>query len=414
MASLVKNIYFVSIISKLIIVGVSFISSIIVNRYLGPDLKGQYAYIFNWVAMISLILNLGIGQSYTFFKRSMKETVKQDFINIYFFQLYVYLLITAIINVFYNDLFLNVILMLGILTQFNSQIGFMALILNINKRNLLTIFISIFYILFLSVVFLCTKTNLNYIIIAYVIKIILDNTLIIVQNKIIPNSFLINKQLLKKVLVFSFFPLITSLLITFNYNIDMIILKRFVSYNEIGIYSVGVGLAGMLWIIPDAFKEVLFNKTSRSDAIIDIKFSIKFNIYLCLIVIIGFIIIGRKFIYIIYGKEFIDSYSVSVLLLIGSIPMVFFKMINTLYISIGKQKLAFYILLVSFLVNIAANFVFIPLMGIEGSAIASIFSYSICGFIFLLSFMEDYKIGFKEMLFFDDYEKLKIKSLIYK
>lgn len=33
-----------------------------------------------------------------------------------------------------------------------------------------------------------------------------------------------------------------------------------VDFGDIGIYSLAVNLGGQLWLIPDAFKDVLFNK----------------------------------------------------------------------------------------------------------------------------------------------------------
>lgn len=98
------------------------------------------------------------------------------------------------------------------------------------------------------------------------------------------------------------------LMTTLNYNIDIIILKYYSSYSAVGIYSVGVTLATMIWIIPDAFKEVLFSKTSKDDSIKEIIVSIKLNLYICSIIIVSFLFLGKIFIYIAYGQEYVNRF----------------------------------------------------------------------------------------------------------
>lgn len=377
-------------------------------------MKGQYAYILNYVGILALILNLGIGQSYTFFRKNIGERVKQDYVNIFYYQLYIYILIILIINLFLNNKVLNIILVASILAQFNSQVAFMALVININKRNVITIFTTLLYTITLFYIYFFTEKNLEYVIIAYVFRVIVDIVIIIIKNQIYPTTIFIDVKFLKKILKFSFFPMVTSLLIVFNYSIDIIILKQFVSFNELGIYSVGVALAGMLWLIPDAFKDVLFNRTAKNDSIEQVKFGIKFNVYLSTIIIIGFTLFGKQFLNIIYGQEYIGAYSVSLLLFLGCIPMIFFKMINTLYISIGNQKFAFYILMIAVFGNIIANYLLIPIRGIEGAAIASVISYSICGIIFLVSFIKKYNIKAKDIIFLNVNERSKLKSILKK
>lgn len=409
-----KNVYTISIASKLIVVLTSFVSSIIINRYLGPDLKGQYTYIINYVGILSLILNLGFGQTYTYFRRKHGEEVKQIFINIYYYQALAYFALFGLVNIFYVDYTLNIVLFTSILAQFNSQVGFMALVFNLNKRNIIAIVSALFYSSLLVIIVVLPDNSLNYILIAYILKLLIDTVLIVVQNTIVPNTIKINKKLLWEMLKYSFFPMVTSLLITLNYSFDIIIMKKFITYDQIGIYSVGATLAAILWVVPDAFKDVLFNKTSKEDSLRDVTFSIKFNIYFSVLVIIVFFIIGKYFIHFFYGIEYLNAYNVTLILFIGNIPMILFKLINTLYISIGKQKFAFFTLLLAVIGNVVANFLLIPLLGIEGSAISSVVSYFVCGLIFLYSFLKKYNLRLREIILIDKWERNKLNSIFVK
>lgn len=381
---------------------------------MGPNIKGQYSFILNYATIISLVLNLGIGQSYTYFQKIYGSGIRQKFINLYYLQFLLYFTILLTINIFYRSYNFNTILFLSILSVLNSQINFMSLVTNVNKRNVINIASTFIYIILLLIIYFAFDSDLNLILLAFVIKLIANTVFNIFKNDIKPEKSKIEFKMLKKVLKFSFFPMVTSLLITFNYNLDIIILERYVAFSEVGIYSVGVSLATILWVFPDAFKDVLFNKTARSDSIEDIKFSIKFNVYLSIITIIGFFLIGQTFINFLYGIEYANAYSVTLILFIGSIPMIFFKMINTLYISIGKQLFAFYILAVSVIVNIILNILLIPSFGIEGAAIASVMSYFICGTVFLISFSIKYKIKIRSIICFSRNDINRIKNVFSK
>ncbi|GGG07685.1 flippase [Paenibacillus aceti] len=409
-----SNEYFVAIMTKFILVFLSMITSVLLNRYLGPSLKGEYSYILNIVGILALILNLGIGQSYTFFKKKNGDSASQEFVNIFYFQLILYIVLLLIINVFYKERILNFILIISILSQFNMQISFMSLVANVNKRNYITIVSMAIYAFFLLIIYLFTNNNLEIIIYIYIIKIVLESLLFITSNKLYPYSLKINFYFMLDILKFSLFPMVTSLLIVLNYSVDTIILKQFVDYSDIGIYSVGVTLAGIVWLIPDAFKDVLFNKTAKDNSLKDIVFGIKFNIYLSIIIIIGFSLLGKDFLYLMYGKEYIASYSVTLLLFVGCIPMIFFKILNTLYISNGNQKISFFILIAAVIANVIGNYILIPFMGISGAAISSIISYSVSGIILLLSFIKRYNIAIKEIVLFNENEMKKIKSIILK
>jgi len=70
---------------------------------------------------------------------------------------------------------------------------------------------------------------------------------------------------------FGIFPMLSTLLITSNYRVDVIIMKQFLDYREIGYYIVGVELANKVWLISNAFKEVVFSKTAKKDSIFNVK-----------------------------------------------------------------------------------------------------------------------------------------------
>ena len=83
-------------------------------------------------------------------------------------------------------------------------------------------------------------------------------------------------------------------------------------------------------------------------------------------------------------------------LFIGIIPMVAFKLIHPVYVNDGRSIIVVLLLTISVLTNIAVSYILIPAYGAFGAAIASVISYSVCGFLFYLKFSHDYRIDKEE------------------
>ena len=89
---------------------------------------------------------------------------------------------------------------------------------------------------------------------------------------------------------------------------------------------------------------------------------------------------------------------VVVILFIGNIPMIFYKIIITLFLAQGKKVLVFIIMLFSILFGLFWFFFLIPLYGIIGSAIAATISHLICGLLFLRFFLKFEEVKIKDIL----------------
>lgn len=405
-----KNEYVFSLATKFITIFISLLNTVIINRYLGSSLKGEYAYYINIVTMLSLVLNFGIGYCYSFFKRNETTYIKTKFVSLIFVQFTVYGMLFFVVSTFITNVETRTSILIAIFVTLDLQILSICMIENINQRNKINLLTTVIYTFTLAVLFMSSNKKLDYTLYAYASKYILDTFMLIISFKLYKNFNirLLSTKFISDIFKVSFVTMTMTLLITFNYNIDIIILKHFINNQQIGIYSVGVTLASMLWIIPDAFKDVLFSKTCKDDSINEIILSIKINLYICILVIIGFVFLGKLFIYVMYGSEFVSAFRVSLILLFGVIPMILYKLIHPLYIAKGKQNIIVVILFISVVFNIILNFITIPIWGIVGAAISSVVSYTVCGVVFLLLFIKEYKIKVRQLILID---KADIKAL---
>lgn len=142
-----------------------------------------------------------------------------------------------------------------------------------------------------------------------------------------------------KIVPFGFVSMITTLMLTLNYRVDTLMMGYMyhIPDTEIGFYSLGVSLSEYGWLIPDAFREVLFSRTAKDDAIEEVTMSMKVNFYLTLLMILGILVLGRPVIRILAGAEYLPAYPVTVMLIAGIIPMSYFKIIGTLLLAQGKK-----------------------------------------------------------------------------
>lgn len=386
-----------SLIIKIIAVMLSFINTIIINRFLGVELRGEYTFILNSANLVHLILNLGIGYSYSYFCKEKYENVKQIFSKIIYYQFILYLIVFFILNCFIKSTSNKIIIFFSIILTLNLQISFITMVEDIVKRNIILLKCSVMYTTLLTIIFMCIRVkNINVILIITSLKYFVE-IFYLSRNfnlfSYLKSNCKIEINTVKKILKAGAPTMIMTILISINYNIDVLILKYLSNNYEVGLYGVAVTLANMVWIIPDAFKEVILNKSAKNDCVREVVVSIYINFFICIFIIVGFALLGKSFIRIIYGREYVESFCIILLLFIGTIPMIIYKLIHPIYLSNGKQYLVMNILLISAIINIVFNFLIIPNWGAVGAAIASVFSYAICGIIFWVKFKRDYKFN---------------------
>ena len=264
-------------------------------------------------------------------------------------------------------------------------------------RNKVNIILSIIKLILSFLLFFVCPRNIIFLVINLFLYDFILLIFYLVKLKIRISLKYFDKNFIISIVRFGIIPMITSLLINLNYKLDVLMLDKYVDNDFVGYYAVGVTLAELAWLIPDTFKDVLFAKTSNSDSIDQIVKCLKISFYAILLVILGVISLGKIFIVVMYGKEFIKSYGVTVLLFLGVPAMAWFKIISTLYLAQGKRYFYLISLLISVVLNFVANLIMIPKLSIYGAALASIISYTICGGIFLFDFIRIYKVKIKDV-----------------
>jgi O-antigen/teichoic acid export membrane protein len=176
------------------------------------------------------------------------------------------------------------------------------------------------------------------------------------------------------------YALIAGVSSMFYSNIDKILINKFMTVTDIGIYqaysySITMGLLFLLNI----FGSIFFPYASRSqkkDIILK-----RINRIIPFIIIIGVpFTIGLGLVILsLYGGKYPFDFRLALLFGIVTICFIFDKIYGTLLDSVGikGKRIVSIASIILAIANISLNFLLIPLIGLEGAVIATIISYSL-------------------------------------
>ncbi len=381
-----RNDYGLSIFNKVYSILVGIASSAFYVRYLGLEYKGIYSYINEITTIIGLVINLGIYQSYPFFYRKKGNNIFKSYADIFVIQFGLYVSMSATISIlFHNNMIIRLICLQLPFFVLKTQLENIVIVEKIKLYMWADMALKTLLALIYMILWLTAPIHVSYV----VLTVASTNFLIsIVYLKGLHYRFSYHNlkpdlNFFKEVVIFGVYPMLSALLMTLNYSVDIIFLEHLSTPNELSLYSVAAVLINYVWLIPNAFKEVLISKIAKSDSNDQISFSCRISLLITLICLIGFAIVGRKVVGIVFGVDFIECYLVTLVLFIGAFSMIFFKMLGVAFVAEGRQKEYFIILMISVIVNLVLNFLLIPIWRMYGAAFASVMSYSVCGIAFL-------------------------------
>ena len=408
------NDYSLSVFVKLFSFAIGLLSSIFSTRYLGVINKGSYANINQIANILVIICNLGIYQSYSYNYKKHIENIQKKYSDICFLQLLILMIFVIIISTCSNSIEITLAMVLVPFNVIRQQYENIMLIENIRFRFRIQMLNSVLIMLTYAILFWGFDSSVIAVVGVTVAVDIITVTIYLIKLKIVPQFWKVDLKFLITVLKFGFLPMFSALLLTINYSIDILFLRNMGTDVELGLYSLAVNIISYVWMIPDAFKDVLFSRSAKSLDRKNISFSMQISFAFILMCFFGFIVLGKFLITLMYGKEFVDAYAVIVLLIVGALSMSIYKIIGIILVSQGKRVVNFVSLAISASVNVVLNYLMIPKIGMMGAAIASIASYTICAIILLFYFRREFSFTFKELFIPSKYTIVMIKEKIHK
>ena len=393
--------YFISVFSKMIGVLLAIIHSAFYSRYLGVVLKGEAAIISNYVSIISSFAALGMYQAYPYY-RKREENIFYSFVN-NMTSLYLIMLMSCILIVVFLPLSINLKIAAVIVPvqAFIRHINYVVMVESPKTRAFSSIVISTLDLIIVFAFFFFTEAVYDYLVAILFIQLAINLVVSYLNLKVDIKYLKFDLKQIPKYCRYGILPMITLLLMTINYRIDIFMLNDVfdVSTADIGIYSVGVALAEKVWLIPDAIKDILMSRLSKNSDKYEVAKVTRVSLHIALAVLVMAFLLGRSAILILYGPDFERAYEILIIMLVGVVGMVFYKMVYSYNVVNGKKTINLMFLMVAAIVNAVLNLIFIPRGGIFAAAWSSVVSYLICGFVFLAYFCFVEKVKLTDMIF---------------
>lgn len=218
-----------------------------------------------------------------------------------------------------------------------------------------------------------------------------------------------------KVLKFSLKQHLGTIFREVNFRLDYLILAYFLSINQLGFYSVAVGLSEFLWHIPMAIGITTFPRIAETELKRGYDLAnqtVRLTLILGLLAGILFFMVGPILIVTIFGNKFENSVVPFLILIPGTVGMAAAKVALTSLSGLGKpgyQSINAFIVL---FITVSLTLVLIPQYGILGVAIAKSAGYLIAFVISLIWLIKITKSSLIHILLPQKRDWEKVKRLL--
>lgn len=393
--------FFQSASVNVLIIFVSTIQGVLVARILLAEGKGEIAVFMSIYNIIYALSNLGIRQSSAFY--FSKENMKvKDLSRVHLMGVFISFLITSVVlfvsfqlnDIFSLPIFLSFVFAIPFALYTTYTTSFALSNRWIDKLNIVKLITCVvFFSLFVLFYVLLGLRNLKYYFYAFLISHLATFIYVyswsrrITGYSLFVTNFLKTLKDLKMIVTKGISYALPLFIYGINFKADILILNNLVPSSEIGVYSVGVTFAEIIWQLPAILSMLIFSY-SVSDKDPEVfsrnlwNRNKKIMLILIPLLIVYFFTIDFLIPYV-YGSEFTYSSHVTLFLLPGTYAIISFNILNADMAARGYPQMALGTFTIAAICNIILNFVLVPYFGIEGAAISSSITYIVASLYFI-------------------------------
>ena len=378
---------------RIIILVISFLISWISARYLGVTLKGEYSYLITLGSFTWMILDLGIFRSYPYLVRKYPDKLTTMFgwtIITLIAELLLFISLGVVFLDFWNKLIgypltpARIILLIMFISFNKAFMQLQAISMGMDRilQNSLAHFLNsaIFLVLLLIGYFALLKVDRINAVLAFTVTGFGCSILYLVfSNHWLLYCKQLNLKLIKMFYSYGFRVFLSSLFIMLLIRADIVIIKHFLSFTQVGIYSMAAHIVDFIQIASNLVGGLLFVKLADTEDDISKWLLLKKTLLLFFFFItlanLGFGLLGKFIMRIMFGEQFVPVYYVYIWLMPAVYGLSFGSLFNNYLNSKGFPVISIILPAVALLVNIGLNLWLIPVMGINGAALSTSFSY---------------------------------------
>lgn len=410
----------------------SFIISIMLARLLGPSGKGMVAALFVMPNLLTSLADLGVRQAAAYTIGQREHSVQDVFSSsllIWMLTSVISIVIFGIYLWYYSTINFGVwLIAIGVLyipvkilhTYYYGVHQGLQQIEIMNKRHMIAFFGRFMGIVLLVWFF---DTGVVGAALAMIISLLSVGIYSIMKtrNKLrfsLKHSRGLPKKLLKKGTIFA----LALFILNINYRIDILVLERFVSSSDLGIYTTASGLAELVWQLPNAIAVVIFsssaNQSDDQSAVDTAVKTVRVSLFISAVGSLLFALTSRWIVPLLYGQDFLLSAEIINLLLPGIVIIIVVQILHATLSGRGYPLMGFSMLTVGVLINIILNLLLVPNYGIHGAAVSSTISYAAGGIGFSYVFSKRMSVPMSEFLIMKkrdwDYILTKMRKKLFR
>ncbi|MEA2656880.1 MAG: hypothetical protein QOI23_2245, partial [Chloroflexota bacterium] len=213
--------------------------------------------------------------------------------------------------------------------------------------------------------------------------------------------FGLDRNVLRRLLGFGLKGYVANLLMFFNYRLDSLIVNALLGVASVGIYSIAVAIAEVIWNVAGALSTVMFPHISSLDRKAANRLTpvVSRNVwFLTLLAVIGAAVLGRWVIEFVFGPVMVAAVEPLLLLLPGILALSGAKVLASYLSGIGRPIYATWIAGGSVIATVALDLFLIPRYGIAGAAAASSVVYTLTAVATLVVFRKESGAGIIETI----------------
>lgn len=165
-----------------------------------------------------------------------------------------------------------------------------------------------------------------------------------------------------------------------SYRIDSYFIMTMLGSSAVGIYGLATSLAELLWVLPNAINLILVPNLAKLEGKVAAKRTLNTSQIVMLVMFISAFLIAYLadiFIPLLYGADYNEAYQPLLWLLPGVVSFAVAKILEPFFQSRHQPSWPTFAAIIGLLVNVMANFILIPQLGLVGAALASSISYTI-------------------------------------
>lgn len=395
---------------RLALTAVVLVSDVVLARALGPEGKGAFLLILVFSQLAALVVGLGLDRSLAVFAARSEDIARRAFANAAMWTLVVGAIGVVAVVVLYgpvpgqtsgsgplapllpplteSQLVLGALALPGELAFGIGLVGLLGRERLVAYNSLRLLRRGILLVLLLAV-WAFAEVSLELVFLFNLIALWLTALGVLwAAGRARMVGFRGSASLLRQQLWFGSRTVVGALAERLHFRADAFLLNMLIGVGATGVYSVALGLAETLWYLPSALGLVLFSRAVRPD--LDsggIAASMTRSMLgLSLLAAIPLALVAPTLVELVYGPPFREAGLALQVMLPGVVAYSVVAILSHYIIAAGAPGTATAVLLVGLALNLAANVVLIPQLGMVGAAASASISYATTAALTVIAF----------------------------